>query len=412
MRTPRWFAHIEQMVCVSLSTLSLAGVAHAQLRVDRAGPIVVIRSEFPRSAAVMYRSYQGEGQSSLGFTSIGASASVELRGIGGQVDLERLEILDPKIGLRARPPAECVATAGRLDETVAALERQAIVPLEGSQDANAAIEAATELAQLHLERTRDSLNLKRYSMTALVERVQSNRNASAQQLAKQVDEDAETQREETIQDIAYAALAYSEAASAKYEILARDAKQYRALLDSSSSALRIVRARLNALDAEERDKSQFNDFVVRQLAAGMDGAVSRVDVDRRATANRACATAAGIDDQIILSSLVADSAKALAIEVRFDNRAKRTFLIRRVVGSDDWIGTITWPTSANSGRVAVISPRDGRRVDVAGTLDAHRPSLRATEQSLARDVEKAKKRFAEAKFRADGADHVKAVVIP
>jgi hypothetical protein len=98
--------------------------------------------------------------------------------------------------------------------------------------------------------------------------------------------------------------------------------------------------------------------------------------------------------------------------VRFDGGERRPLVLRRLTGTDEWYGTITWPTSARRARLSVVSPDDGRRLTVSGEIDAGRASLRATEETLVRDVAKARKRFKEAQFRADGADHVKSVVIP
>jgi hypothetical protein len=261
----------------------------AQIRVEQDRGAATIYNDLPLPVAVLFRVFTDSVTSRLEFARVEAQASLPLRDAATKVVLELVEPLSPRVPLAVRPRAACgTATEERLRETIAQLEREAAVaPQEHSEAAAASIAAATQLAQLRLERTRDSLHMVRHSAVALVARVQSTSSMSASELARRVDRDREEQRNETIEDLGYAALAYAEAAS-------RSTTSCRAMLPGTARCSTAARALSNACasasprsDAEERVRSQYQELAAGALTA-LTEPVALSAVSRGATVSRAC----------------------------------------------------------------------------------------------------------------------------
>jgi hypothetical protein len=329
-----------------------------------------------------------------------------------QVLAERIEPLQANVGIRTRVAAECSdANATDLQAAIRMLEGEANAPaLEGSKEAADMIAAATQLAQLRLERTRDSLDLQRNSMVAFAARMQSVGTKSGAELAKQIDSDRQESLNQTIETIGYAAFAYAEAASAKYEVLSRDADRFKSLLENSEKAMKGVRRQIQLIADHVAATGGFQEDVMKALAFP-----TRVDLEptiaRDARVRRDCSRAATVDDRIVVTGITTGALATLRGEARFSDGQRQPIVLRRITGTTDWLGTVAWPPGSNRAALRVQTPA-GRWVDIRGILDAGRPSLRDTEAELARDVEKARKRFKEAEFRAQGADHIKSVIIP
>lgn len=391
--------------------LPLSAFAQGAVALSRSGGAVMVKNDLPRAVLVLVRDDGSSPYPRFQTVEVGARSATPVPSHFLNPALHRFEIVAADVTRRSQPPKACVKNSGtEIVETMQQLEQEfRALRLEGSKEAEAAIEIATELAQLQVARLRDSLALLRNDPVDLAAKRMYLRDATPQERAVARDEESKEDLNATIAEVGLAAFAYSEAAEAKYAILSRDADAAKSQVESLEGAVSAIRSKRASLDRVEQAESSFDAAVVRSLdAAG--GAMPRVQ--NAIAVSRACDTPPDVSEEVE-AILPADSRFAAVVLVaEFNRGGRREILARRIKGTDRFTGQLHWPTVASQAsiRVRAVGSRDASKS--AFVVKSGRQSLSELEGKFEGRLAAARKNYKAAKFRAEGGDHIKAVILP
>jgi hypothetical protein len=385
------------------------GLGQAQkVRVDQANGRVKVSNGLPARIAVLLISYGPRGAEEYVTGVVDANGSTELRARGhSPYVLARIEPLHARVGTTATAGMDCDTRAVartlplRGDSLRATLDH---LNLEGTREAEEEIAVASQLAQAELQQHLDELQLKSFMYHSLREADTASDWSDVQRRNK---EDSDQQRDQLIGQMAYTALAHDEELQAKLRVLDRQADAMQKVAEQADSAIQLVDGMARGAQVEAEGGRALDELVYREMSALHErGAVTLDDPGELA---RVCAEAATVSDWIRVHAS-ADRSRSIALaHVEYDNGGAHVAPLRRVAGSDEWVLHLYWPSSAR--RVTV------RFTDAAGhslerRLDLGHQPLRQSVDAAHKRLEEIKKKYKNTRYRAEGGDQLKTIIVP
>ena len=339
---------------------------------------------------------------------VGAATTAEIRRpSGAEYQISRLEPVSWTIPITAAP--RCAAAGPRADvRAEIARLRQHLATLSAAREQEAGEQAAlaTQIAQMEITMANEDRNQRRYNAFAMEVRRQYFRdNPNGQAYAEQ---DYNEDVEDFINSMAQLNKMFGAADDAKRSAIADEVRYLEPFALGADSALR----QLGAEFARSRDQGRTGAGAMKLLARQLrDEAPTAPGVEIAGSARRTCAAPAGVEDWIEVEATPADPRTAVLIgEVQFDKGGRHDVVFRRLKGTERWIAALYWPPDAGSAKVK--AQVDRRTVTVASELRPGRPTLAETRAAAESNIKSVKKRYQTLKFRAEGGDGLKTIIIP
>jgi hypothetical protein len=394
-----------------LAASSMPAHAQGSVELSGSGGSTTVRNGLPRPVLVLVRD---DGSSTIPrfvVVDVPARGSASIPAGVTRPALQRFEMMAGDVTRRTPPASACARKTGDgVLPAIQQLEREyQSLRMEGSAEAEAAIEIATELAQLRFARIRDSLSVLRSDPVELAARQMYLRDATPQQRAAARDEESQEDLNATIAEVGLAAFAYAEAAEAKYAILERDAEAAKAKLESMEQAVTAFKGKRSALTQLEQAQGKFEAMLVRSID---EGAVESPALEGVVAVDRACDAPPDVSDDVDVTVSADSRLATLILAADFNEGGRREFVVRRVKGTDRFTGQVQWPTTASQASVKVRAPGSREFAKRSFTLKTGRDSFATLESKLEKRLAAARKNYKGARFRAEGGDHIKAVILP
>ena len=152
-----------------------------------------------------------------------------------------------------------------------------------------------------------------------------------------------------------------------------------------------------------------------EVVREMQSSVSQPGTDVAITVTgvrRACSGSANVSDVFEADITGAQDLSVAIAEVDFDAGSSMEVLVRRIRGTDRFVGRMAWPAEASVARVSVRPLGSARATAVTGAIATGRAPLTSLVVAMAQQAEQARKKYNETRNRAKGSDHIKTMVIP
>lgn len=387
----------------------IARGAHAQrVRVSRNGDRLTVANGLPVRIAALVIAYGKQGAEDYATVVVAANSAGDIQvHNSNQYVLTRIEALHPRVGVASSADLPCDARTApntlplHADSLRASLEH---LRIEDTPEAQQELDAATQIAQVDLQQHLDELKLKRLQYASIR---QGDTSSSWKDTRRRDEHDSEQQQEQLVGEIAYTAFAQQDALDAKLKLLSQQADAMQKVAEQADAAMQLLSALYRGARVEASAGWAFDALVRREMsdtAPDNSGSLDNVGV-----ATRACASAGMVGDWIRVHG-TADRTRAVAFALaEFDTGDRDVVPARRISGSDEWVARLYWPPEAHQ---VTLTFTDSTGHKAARRLELGHPSLRDASNAARKRLEDIKKNYKNARYRAEGADQIKTIVIP
>jgi hypothetical protein len=223
----------------------------------------------------------------------------------------------------------------------------------------------------------------------------------------------ERSRNETIEDVANLAMAYSIAAEARLEVIEKEKELYKPLFDNAKKALVVLDQKMKNFKIEIEAGRTFLQNTYQALTALTNQAeVGPTNVEVLGEPRRLSDTPSGLKDLVELQVRAPERIGVLLCDVDFNSGANQKTFFRRLAHSDRWVARIYWPILADSAQFRLQVPGVAQPIKLAGSVSAGRPAMSRSFELAEKSMKAVIKKYKETSFRAEGADSIKTVPIP
>lgn len=400
---------MKRVLCGLAFVVAIAASSRAQaVRITQSAGHVTVANSLPARVAVLLIAYGSQGAEDFVTAVVDAGGSTDVRARNrNPYVLARIEPLHPRVGAAASAALACDSrTVGRTlalraDSLRSSLDR---LKLEGTAAADQEIAAASALAQVELQQHLDELQLKSFMYHSF----RATDTASDwQDTQRRSSEDSQEQRDELIGQMAYTAFAHDEEVQAKLHVLDQQADAMQKVAEQADSAIKLIDGMVRGATVEA-DGGRALDEVVRHemlpLLAGNSGTL-----DDASQPTRVCPSAGMVSDWLQLHA-TADRSRSIAFaEVRYDNGGSHQVPVRRIAGTDDWVIHLYWPIEAHR---ATVRLTDAAGHAVSRHVELGHVSLRESADAAHKRLDDLKKKYRSTRFRAEGGDNIKTIIVP
>jgi hypothetical protein len=393
-----------------IAILCLApSIAAAQQRLDVVDQqsSLTVRSKLPVPVAVMIAPVN-RSQSASTFVVVDASGSANVKKPGsGSYALSKMEPVSWTIASTQEPRCVANLSAQQVKASIANL-RATLDRLSAQRDVEteqlAAI--ATQITATELDQEEDVRNFQRYNAFNMEVRRQYFRdNPYGQAYAEQ---DFNQDIEDTFNAFASLNRMFAAGDDSKRTAIYNEVKYLEPLAQGADGALTMLREEFARSAEQAKTGSGFMNMLVEKLESNKP--TFATDIAVSGAAKRTCPKAAGIEDYVEVTARSQDPRLAIALgEVSFDKGGSQRTVFRKLKGSDRWIAPIYWPADASKSEVKL---RAGNKWQKVASLQPGRPSMTETRKQAEKNIENVKKRYKTLKFRAEGGDGVKTIIVP
>jgi hypothetical protein len=367
---------------------------------------VVIGSALPVAVAVMLTDDGTEGRHASVVVPARGTATLPRRATS-TYRIVRMEPINWTVPIRNAP--RCQGDTGARAEHLAALRRDvARLTANTEEEAERRSTLATQIAQLEIDAERDRRNTERYNALAMEIRRQYFRDNPTGTAYEEQDRQQAT--EDFATTLAELNTVFAAGDDAKRGALDTEATHLRALAAQGDSALERLRVQFGRADEHARAGLAFLRLVSEQLQARPAGSGTQVRVT--GPLRRSCSGAAGVEDYLELTAVPTDPrTNVILAEARFNGGVVQQTAFRRVEETDRWVATVFWPVRGEQVQVRVHTDGAGwQRVD--GAVSPGRLSLENSRRETERAIAEVRRQASQARFRAEGGDGVKTIIIP
>lgn len=321
------------------------------------------------------------------------------RGSAGTWQITRIEPIHPGVRVSADrftcSRTRGVSAAAAIDSMRAEIRR---LNLSDSPEAQAALDAYARLAQLELDQRLDELNTRRDIVS--YQGLTATDSWSIEQDQRVQNQAATEQTVGTV--LAYAA-SFSDVQMERQMMISDEAGAVAQMAARADSALPALRRAAAAALLDAQAEAAFAAEATTRLAPALAAGEAMV----HAPVTRACPDQPVVSDVLQVTARAPAGQTALVAQARFDRGGTAPVLFRRVGTGDRWMARIAWPPAAS--RASLTFPRAR---GAAGEVALTRPSLDAVLRETERNAALLHRRARQLQFRAQGADHIKAVIVP
>lgn len=388
--------------------ITTRGANAQKVRISQSGGRLTVTNGLPARIAALVIAYGKQGAEDYATIVVDANstADVQVRNANPYV-LSRIEALHKRVGATGSAQLTCDTRMAantlplRADSLRATLER---LRLEGTPEAEQELDAATQLVQVELQQHLDELKLKSLQYAALR---QNDTSSSWQDTQRRNKEDSDQQREQLVGQMAYTAFAHDEEVQAKLSLLTRQADAMQKVAEQADAAMQLIDGMYRGARVEAAAGAALDALVRREMPdMSAKNAGSLEDV---AAPTRACNTAGMVGDWIRVHATAERERSIAFVLAEFDNGDRDVVPARRISVSDDWIARLYWPPEAHR---VTLTFADSTGHKTSHRLDLGHASLRDASDAARKRLEDVKKNYKNARYRAEGADQIKTIVIP
>jgi hypothetical protein len=389
-----------------------AGLAGQQspLRLTEEAKVVSVENTLSLPFVVMIAPRTGEARSLSAHLAAKASA-VFRKDAQASYAIRRAVPISWTVPLSVAQAPQCQTGLSRdqVNASLAALRGELDKISMAGAEADRQISLASQIAQLEIDARRDARYTERFAQTKMEWRRQMQRDFPLIVNEQYRKEDQRAEFDETVNQLLEMNELFVAADYKKRSILRDEADILKALVANADVARLAMRDGVAAAAEEAKAGSDFLALIAEHHQKVTPEFNTGVQIQSGVT--RACKGAAGVEDFISFTATPSETRNAVVLaEVRFDKGGTQKTTFRRVGTTNRWMASVYWPAEANSLQVRVRSGKDWQNVD--GSVSTGRLSLAETNKALEKNIEQLKKRYKTVKFRADGGDGVKTMIIP
>ena len=393
----------------ALAPALLGAQARSPLDVSDVGPSVELRSAMPVAVVVTMAATASRDAARIPvLVPARGTATVKKPAPAATYSAAGLEPVSWLVPRSEAPRCSAPRTDAQLRERTREIDaRLADLRAVSAQSEAEQMALATEAAQLQIEQRWDSVYTLRYN--AYDTEVRRQRLEMLPWDTSYEAQDRQNARDDAIASIVDANSMFTAADDAKRSAAGNEADQLKSIVDASDAMLKTMREDVERSSALARSGAQGLKLLADALAKVPAEFSAPLAV--RGSASRLCAGAAGVEDWVVFTASPADARQAVVLgEVKFDRGGSHPVVFRRVKGSDRWTGAIHWPADAE--RATLRARVGGDWTTLAADLTPGRASLVRTREQAEASAARVKKKYKSARFREQGGDGVKTMVIP